>query len=161
MAAPATKRKLPIAPLLVAAIVVVALIAWLMYLKKPTAKPIESTASAEAKAYLPNLELSGVTMKATENFMKQQVVEIEGNIANKGPRPLQSVDIYCHFYGVDGREIYRERVPILKSKGTPLMPGEVRRFRLPFDTLPDGWNQALPRMVIAQITFAQQPVGHP
>jgi hypothetical protein len=25
---------------------------------------------------------------------------------------------------------------------------------MPFDTLPDGWNQALPKMVIAQITFA-------
>ena len=155
MAGLAAKKKLPIAPLVVGAVVVVALIAGLIYLNRPAPKPAETGASAEAKAYLPNLELSGVTMKATENFMKQQVVEIEGNIANKGPRPLQSVDIYCHFYGVDGREVYEERVPIVKSKGAPLRPGEVRRFRLPFDTLPDGWNQALPRMVIAQITFAQ------
>jgi len=155
MAGPATKKKLPIAPLVIGALVVVALIAGLIYLNKPAPKPAESTASAEAKAYLPNLELSGVTMKATENFMKQQVVEIEGNIANKGPRPLKSVDIYCHFYGVDSREVYRERVPIVQSKGAPLRPGEVRRFRLPFDALPDGWNQALPRMVIAQITFAE------
>jgi hypothetical protein len=155
MAGPVVKKKLPIAPFIVGAIVVIALMAGLMYVNKPAVKPPESTASAEAKAYLPNLELSSVTMKATENFMKQQVVEIEGNIANKGPRPLRSIDIYCHFYGVDGREVYRQRVPIVVSKGAPLRPGEVRRFRLPFDTLPDGWNQALPKMVIAQITFAQ------
>jgi hypothetical protein len=155
MAGPVLKKRLLIAPVVVGALVVVALIAGMIYLTKPAPKPTESGASAEAKAYLPNLELSGVTMKAAENFMKQQVVEIEGSIANKGPRPLQSVDIYCHFYGVDGREVYQERVPIVKSKGAPLRPGEVRRFRLPFDTLPDGWNQALPRMVIAQITFTQ------
>ena len=86
--------------------------------------------------------------------MKQQVVEIQGRITNDGPRPLQSVDVYCLFSGVAGREIHREKVPIVKTKGMPLKPGETRAFRLPFDTLPEGWNQAMPRMVIAQITFA-------
>ena len=87
--------------------------------------------------------------------MKQQVVEVQGKITNDGPRPLKSVDIYCLFYGIDGREIHRERIPILQAKGRPLQPGEMRTFRLPFDTLPDGWNQAVPRMVIAQIAFTQ------
>ncbi len=41
-------------------------------------------------------------MKAAENFMKQQVVEIEGKIANKGPRPLESIDVYCFFAGRSG-----------------------------------------------------------
>ncbi len=94
-------------------------------------------------------------MKATENFMKQQLVEMQGKIANEGARSLQSVDVYCLFYGVDGHELHRERVPIVQAKALPLKPGEVRPFRLPFDSLPDGWNQALPKMVIAQITFAQ------
>ena len=35
-----------------------------------------------------------------------------------------------------------------------LKPGATKSFRMPFDTLPDGWNQAIPKMVIAQITFA-------
>jgi hypothetical protein len=86
--------------------------------------------------------------------MEQQVVEIEGKIANNGPRTLESVDVYCYFSDVNGRQIYRERVPILKSKGAPLRPHEVRSFRLPFDSLPEGWNQAMPKLVIAQITFA-------
>jgi hypothetical protein len=65
------------------------------------------------------------------------------------------VSVYCLFYGVDGREIYRERVPIVGASAAPLKPGEVRAFRLPFDSLPEGWNQAMPKMVIAQITFAR------
>lgn len=93
-------------------------------------------------------------MKASENFMHQQVVEIEGKIANNGARPLRSVDVYCLFYGLDGRELHRERMSIVRSSTAPLKPGETRAFRLPFDSLPDGWNQAMPKMVIAQIVFA-------
>ena len=86
--------------------------------------------------------------------MKQQVVEVEGKITNNGPQPIDSVSVYCLFAGVDGHEVYRERVPVVQAKGAPLKPGETRNFRLPFDSLPDTWNQALPRMAIAQITFA-------
>ncbi len=93
-------------------------------------------------------------MQATENLVNQQVVEVQGNINNDGPRALKSVDIYCLFYGIDGRELHRERVSIIQATGTSLKPNEPRKFRLPFDALPDGWNQAVPRMVIARITFA-------
>ncbi len=93
-------------------------------------------------------------MQASENFMRQQVIEITGKIKDAGPRSLKSVDVFCLFFGVDGREIHRERLPIVSASNNPLRPGEIRSFRLPFDSLPEGWNQTLPRMVIAQITFA-------
>jgi hypothetical protein len=88
--------------------------------------------------------------------MKQEVVEVEGNIKNNGPRSLESVDVYCLFRGVDGQVIYRERTPVvLRSKAGPVNPSETRHFRLAFDSLPDGWNQAMPTLVIARITFAR------
>jgi len=156
MAKPANTRK-TFSPALitVCALVVVALIVGGVYLSRPAPAPASSgPASAEAKAYLSNLELSDVNMQATENFMKQQVVEVTGKITNKGPRALASIDVYCVFYGVDGREIHRERLPIVSAKGGLLGTGQTRAFRLPFDALPDGWNQAVPRLVIAQIVFA-------
>lgn len=134
--------------------VALAVAAVAIYFNRPAAKPSEAQATAEAKAYLPNLDLSDVTMQASENFMKQQVVEVQGNIANKGPRTLRSVDVFCIFYSVDGREVYRERLAIVPPTGGGLKPNSSRHFRLPFDALPDGWNQAVPRMVIAQISFA-------
>lgn len=155
MPAPAANtRKFPLLPVLIGAMGVVVLLAGVVYLNRPAPKRAEETATAEAKAYLPYLELSDVTMKATENFMKQQVIEVEGNIGNKGSKSIQSIAVYCFFYGVDGHEIHRERVAILESRNPPLLPGQSRHFRLPFDNLPDGWNQVLPKMVIAQIGFA-------
>lgn len=125
-----------------------------VYLKRlPHVAPQTEPASEEARAYVPNLALSDVKMKATENFMNQQVVEIEGKIANRGDRSVDSIDVYCIFRDVNGREIYRQRSRIVQTKGSPFKSGEIRPFRLAFDELPEGWNQGMPTLVIAQIAF--------
>ncbi len=154
MATPiAAKNRLPLIPIAGGVVFVLVLVAGLSYLSR-RARPVESKATTEATAYLSHLSLSDVTMQASENFMKQQVIEVKGNITDGGPRALRSVDVFCIFYGLNGHEIYRERVPLLQSTGAPLRPSETRAFRLPFDALPDGWNQAIPKMVIAGISFA-------
>src|SRR5436305_535955 len=120
MPLPATSSKTKAGPALViaGALVLMILVLGVLYLRRPTTnQPADAPASAEAKAYVSNLRLSDVNMHATENFMKQQVVEIEGKIANDGPRALKSVDVFCLFFGIDGREIHRERVPIVKPAG--------------------------------------------
>jgi hypothetical protein len=123
------------------------------YANKRAAEPPAATtvASAEAKAYVQNLKLSGVEMKATENFAGAAVLEITGNIANNGDRDLARVELSCIFYDVNGMVVLRERVPIVRS---PLKPGETKPFRLPFEGVPQSWNQTLPQLVIAQIVFS-------
>jgi hypothetical protein len=149
------KLKVSYVPIAIGAATLVLLIGTYVYLSRSQGTGQEEQASAEAKAYVKNLELSDVRMQATENFMQQQVVEVDGKITNKGDRPLDSVDVYCLFYGVDGQMIHRERVPIVRAKGKPVGPGETRAFRLPFDTLPANWNQTMPHLVVARIEFAR------
>jgi hypothetical protein len=142
------------------AVAAVAILAGVIYLEWPAAEQAnDGGATPEAKAYVSHLELSGVNMAASENFMKQKVVEIQGTIANRGTRTLAAVDVYCLFAGADGREVHRERLPILGTSGSraPLSPNAARPFRLPFDSLPDGWNQTMPKLVIARIQFADKP----
>jgi hypothetical protein len=116
------------------------------------AKPVETASplSTDAKAYVRNLQLTGVSMKATESYVGQTVTEIEGKIANAGIRTVRHADVYCIFYNSYGEVILRERVPIVAS---PLKPGEARDFRLPFDDIPAGWNNQMPQLVIARIEF--------
>lgn len=114
------------------------------------AKPL----TAEAKAYVRNLALAEVEMKAKENMIGGTLVEITGKLTNKGPRTLRTVEINCIFYDPNGQAVLRERVPIVRFRGgSGLEPGETRGFRLPFDAIPPGWNQALPQLVIAGIEF--------
>ncbi|MFL6352094.1 MAG: hypothetical protein ACJ74Z_09615 [Bryobacteraceae bacterium] len=152
----AAGKKLPLAYILSGALVGVALVVGGLYLRRPAPETsLNGPASPEARAYVANLVLSDLSMKASENFMKQQVTEIEGKMTNNGPRPVQSVEVYCVFRGVDGREVYRERAPLVRSRAAPVKPKETRPFRLAFDNLPDGWNQAMPTLVIAHITFGR------
>jgi hypothetical protein len=157
MASPAPSNRSPyFIPIVLAAIAAAILAGVLVYLNQtPKTTSREAPPTPEAKAYVRYLKLSGVTLKAAENLMNQQVVEVDGKITNTGPRALRSVDVYCLFYGVNGRQIHRERVPMLPSGAAPLKPNETRSFRLPFDDLPQGWNQTVPGMVIAGIAFAQ------
>lgn len=157
MASPASNNRSPrLIPIIGAAVVAVILICGIIYLNRSTPKPArEEPPTPEAKAYVRYLKLSHVSAKAAENLVNQRVVEIDGNVTNTGPRSLQTVELYCFFYGINGRELGRQRVPMVSGTVNPLKPGETRSFRLPFDTVPDGWNQAVPGMVIARIVFAR------
>lgn len=133
---------------LATALLLVGGLLWFVNRPKPvqTAVPL----SADAKAYVHNLQLSDVSMKATESYFGQTLTEIEGKIANTGTRTVQHADVYCVFYNSYGEVILRERVPIVVAG---LKPGETRAFRLPFDDIPGGWNNQMPQLVIARIEF--------
>jgi len=109
----------------------------------------------EAKLYVRsgNLKLSDVDMKAHEDYFRQRIVEITGKIQNTGPRPLQLVEINCVFYDPYGQVVLRQRTPIVTAKAGTLSAGTTKSFRLPFDNIPESWNNVMPQMVIARIDF--------
>jgi hypothetical protein len=49
--------------------------------------------------------------------------------------------------------VLRERVPIVSQKIGGVAPGDTKSFRLPFDNIPESWNQMMPQLVIARIDF--------
>lgn len=151
----ARKKAPPVVPIAIGVIIVALAVTFVFRPGRPrAAQETAAAAPSEAKAYVKNLELADVAMHASENFMKQQLVEVEGKITNHGNRSLKAIDVFCLFYNPSGQEVHRERSAIVAAKTNPLAPGQTRTFRLPFDALPDGWNQAVPRMVIASIVFS-------
>jgi len=118
--------------------------------KPPAPGPV---LTGEAKAYVRHLQLSGVTKKAAQSYLKQEVVEIEGNIANNGDRVLKLVEVNCVFRDPYGQVVLRERVAIAGRKMGNLAPGETKRFRMAFDNIPESWNKGMPELIIAQILF--------
>src|ERR1035438_2601079 len=69
--------------------------------KKPPPPPPPLT--GPARAYAKYLRLMNVEMKAHESYLKQSVVEIEGNIQNVGDRIVKTVEINCIFYDAYGQ----------------------------------------------------------
>ena len=134
--------------ILAAVLVLGGAVAW--YVNHPAPAASAPALTPEAKAYVRNLQLNDVTMKATESYVKQMVTEIEGKITNGGVRPVKEVDVYCIFYNRYGEVVLRRRVPIVLSL---VRPGESHSFRLPFDDIPESWNNQMPQLVIAGIKF--------
>jgi hypothetical protein len=147
-------RALLSTPVILVLMVGIAVAGGIWYLERAANRtPQGPVLTQEAKSYVRNLKLSDVGMKATENAIGQQVVEIVGNIRNDGDRELKSVSVQCLFFDAYGQVVLRERVEIVRAKLGGLKPGETKPFRLPFDNLPQSWNQAMPQLVIAGITF--------
>lgn len=150
------KRPANLLPLVIVVVlaVICGLATWFFLIRGGGQPQPANPLTAEAKAYVRNLGLAEVEMKAKENALGGTLVEITGKITNKGPRTLRTVEINCVFYDPYGQAVLRERVPIVRFRGgAGLKPGETRGFRLPFDSIPTGWNQALPQLVIAGIEF--------
>jgi hypothetical protein len=143
-------------PLIVLIALVLAGGGLIAYLELAPHKPAaEAPLTPEARVYIKNLKLSDVGMKAAKNYFSQMVVEIAGNITNAGDRNLDTVEIYCVFQDGYDQMVLRQRVAIVNAKMAPggLKPGQTQAFRLPFDNLPDGWNQKMPQLVIASVKF--------
>lgn len=109
--------------------------------------------TSDARTYVRSLNLAETQMKATSSYLGTTIVEITGKITNGGDRPLRLVELNCVFADPYGQVILRERVPIVRDKGARFQPGETRSFRLPFDSIPQTWNQVMPQLVIARIDF--------
>jgi len=124
---------------------------YLQYVAKHA--PADAPLTPEAKAYVRSLQLSDVDIKANKSYLNQMVVEINGKIGNAGDRALDTVEIYCIFYDSYGQMVLRSRVPIVSPRMGGLKPGDTKSFRLPFDEIPDSWNQAMPQLVIAGVKF--------
>ena len=154
----ATPKKTRIAIPPLAIVIVLALgagVAGFLYLERVAneAPPAPPPLTPEARLYVRYLKLSDVQMNAHESYLKQSVVEITGSIENAGDRKLRLVEIRCVFYDAYGQVVLRERVPIVSEKTGGVAPGESKSFRLPFDNIPESWNQMMPQLVIARIDF--------
>ncbi|MDX1981890.1 MAG: DUF3426 domain-containing protein [Bryobacteraceae bacterium] len=153
MASKAESKPLISTPVLIVAVLMLLVSGGLWFVTRGGQTAQGPALTAEAKAYVRNLNLADVGMSATLNAVSQQVVEITGKITNKGDQHLKSVSVNCVFYDAYGQIVLRERVEIVRSRTGGLKPGETKPFRLPFDTLPESWNQGPPQLVIAGIVF--------
>ena len=148
------KKSSKAVPLLIAALLAAGIgsLAYMEWKKEAERPPEQIALTDEARAYLPQLDLGGVEMAATDNALGQTLVEITGMISNLGNRHIRRIRINCVFFDVYGIELHRVLSTIVRA-GQGLAPGAQRDFRLPFDDIPEGWNQVMPKLYIAEIVF--------
>jgi hypothetical protein len=147
--------KLPLTPILIGVIAVVAAGAGLFYLQQAGRGGSEAVLTDAGRAYLSNLDLNNVTMEARDDALGQTLLEITGEITNLGQSEVIVVEANCVFRDVDGTEIERQLAALVSERTGALSPGDTQTFRMAFDSVPEGWNQIVPDLFIAQIRFGE------
>lgn len=146
---------IPLPAIVVPVVIILGLAAFWLYQSRSQGKGTQGPAlTKDAADYVSHLKLSDVEMKASESYLKQAILDIEGKIGNNGDRVVKLVEINCVFRDAYGQMVLRERVSIVGRRTGSLNPGDTKSFRLAFDNVPGSWNQAMPDLVIAQILFA-------
>ena len=100
----------------------------------------------DAPAYAAQLELSDLQLSAAENFLGQNVVYLDGKIANQGSQTVRLVQARLFFRDFMGQVILREEKELVSVRSQPLRPGEVQEFQLAFDSIPASWNVQVPEI---------------
>lgn len=128
--------------------------AYMEWKRRAEQPPEQIVLTDGARAYLTNLDLGSVEMSAKENALGQTLVEITGKISNLGESHVRRIRLNCVFFDVYGVELHRVLSTIVRDSDG-LAPSAEREFRLPFDDIPEGWNQVMPKLYIAEIVFAE------
>lgn len=151
-------------PLLVAAVLGLGVLAGIIWMGPPhsetAAPPVPDKLpplGPEAQAYIPQIEISALELSRWANFLGQEVIYVDLNLTNQGPRTILALDLTLEFFDLYGQVVWREtlraigaRRPALgRPRAGPLGPGESRPFRAGFEDLPTSWNRGAPRVRVS------------
>lgn len=145
----------PWTPILLGLLLILAAAGALFYLQQAGRDDSQAVLTDAARAYLTQLDLNNVSMEARDDALGQTLLEITGEISNLGASEVQVVEAHCVFRDVNGAELERQLSALVSARTGSLLPGATQTFRMAFDSVPEGWNQIVPDLFIAQIQFGE------
>jgi len=122
---------------------------------------------AEAQAYLPQIEITGLGLSRWQNFLGQTVTYVDFTINNRGPRSLRAMQVTFEFMGRDGRVVKRESSRVVGNPHAvqnspsrlPLGPHSSLSVSLGFEEIPDTWDQTTPKIRVTGLMLGETAPG--
>ncbi len=118
---------------------------------QPTAADTEPLVLVDNEAdFSSYAELPRLGILTSTNFVGHRIRIIEGTIRNVSEQTLRSVELNLAFNSFDGDVVLESEE---QGLGSPLHPGQERRFTFRFENLPADWNYRVPDVEIIQIGY--------
>jgi hypothetical protein len=118
---------------------------------KVAAAPL--TEISETAAVQNYLQLSHLSIATSENFARQKIYVISGNLKNVSDKPVRMVELKMAFTDFDGKPILDYSQKVLDRSQKPLAPGTQFRFEARQENLPRGWNYRVPITEVSKIGY--------
>ena len=119
--------------------------------------------SATLDVYAGSLPITNVVMSESSNLAGGKVTYIDGHIANNGSKTVTGVSVQVLFRNAANEvaqnetqslRLIRTRDPYVDLEpvsAAPLKPGDVRDFRMIFDSITQDWNGVYPEIRIVRV----------
>jgi hypothetical protein len=101
-----------------------------------------------ARAYAERIRFSELSVGRATNFLNQEVTFLFGTVTNEGTKTVRGLEVELDLRDLLNQTALRETQYVVGPRNAPLAPGEKREFQLTFETVPAGWNQAVPGITI-------------
>ncbi len=158
---PQERNWLPVA-IAASTVVVLVVIAFFAFPRSQTA-PSVTPINTPLDPYAAHLQLSGLAMSQSTNYIGDTVTYLDGHIANTGDRTVTGITVQVLFRGFTNLVTQNNTQPLKFIRMTkpyidvepvadaPLKPGQGRNFRLVFDGLSSQWNHDMPEIRIVHV----------
>jgi len=156
------ERRSPGTPIIAGVVVLsIGLSLWFLF-HGPTAGPptyqrtVNLKMAPAEQAYLKNIRIEGIALSRAENFIRQEVTILSGEVVNDGPENIQLLSLTVEFADSMNQIALREARSVLKAPSAALSPGERRPFEISFDHVPSSWNMQQPYVRASYLQFSRR-----
>jgi hypothetical protein len=108
------------------------------------------------QAYLKNIRIDKIALSRAENFIRQEVTILSGEVVNDGPENVQSLSLTVEFADSMNQIALRETRSVLGAPSATLSPGERRPFEISFDHVPSSWSMQQPYVRASYLQFSRR-----
>ena len=99
-----------------------------------------------------NVGMPRLGILTSQNYVAHRIRVIEGSLENLGAEPIHAIDLKLTFSSYEGEPILESEEQGFTSSD-PLLPGEIVRFSLRYENIPEGWNFRVPEVQIIRIGY--------
>ncbi len=96
--------------------------------------------TAAEQEYLKKIEIGNLMASRAENFLRQEVTVLNGEVFNGGNQFVSDLRVTFEFTDDMNQVVLRETRGVLASTDAALAPGEKRTFEISFEHVPPSWN---------------------
>ena len=151
------------APVAIAAVVVVALMAVGLFMGRPGKSAQDAVSASAPDPYAAQLKISDLQMSESANLAGGKVTYLDGHIANLGDRTVSEVTVQVLFRDYANKLAQTQKMPLTvirmrdpyvytaRMSALPLRPGAQQDFRLIFDAVSPDWAGSLPEVQILRV----------
>jgi hypothetical protein len=97
------------------------------------------------------IEIEKMEMSRAENFLRQEVTTLAGELHNGGTESVQRLSLTTEFSDDMNQIVLRDTRRVLGNPEVALAPGERRTFEISFDHIPKAWNMQTPAVRISHL----------